>query len=152
MCQVNLVPSLQQLFGIKTGGVRMHELSICQQIFSSLAETLTPNDFQNMREIHLSVGVLSGVEPMYLQGAFDIAAAAYHFDNLKLVIERKQIRVRCGNCETLFEVQQQRFLCPACGNNATEVVEGNELSVSHVLVETAETASEKAGSQSAQEY
>ena len=41
----------------------MHEVSICQSIVDTLQAELEEEQFQNVREVHLKVGVLSCVEP-----------------------------------------------------------------------------------------
>lgn len=113
----------------------MHELSICQSIFQSLEENFPETELRHLSEIHLQIGVLSGVEPGYLQNAFELVIAGTQYENVSLTIETRNIIVECHHCGHRFTVEQQRFICPDCGQASSNVVEGNELKVSQIVIE-----------------
>jgi hydrogenase nickel incorporation protein HypA/HybF len=112
----------------------MHELSVCQNIFQSLEEALPADDLCHLHEIHLDIGILSGIEPLYLQSAFELLTAGTSYANVRLVIARKQVVVECHHCGQRFTVAQQRFVCPECDQASANVVEGNELKITQVVI------------------
>lgn len=123
----------------------MHEVSICLSIFTSLEEAFSPEELAGLQEIHLQVGVLSGIEPALLQSAFELVTPTTRYKNATLYIESVDVKVKCHRCQRVFVVKDYCFLCPECQQPSNDIVQGRELLVKKiVLEETEETRDEKA--------
>ncbi|HQU70955.1 MAG TPA: hydrogenase maturation nickel metallochaperone HypA [Calditrichia bacterium] len=116
----------------------MHELSICNSIFDSLKETLTPLQVRNLKEIHLKIGILSGIEPLLLQNAFELLTSEGPFYGVKLSTETVPLRAYCDQCGRSFSVEEYRFICPVCDNPSGRILEGRELLIHQVVIEDPE--------------
>jgi hydrogenase nickel incorporation protein HypA/HybF len=105
----------------------MHELSIVASLFEILEEKAKEQKATKVVRISLKVGMLAGVVPEFLETAFDsfkrdtIAAEAV------LEITSVPLRVKCRKCQSVSEKDDFVFICPACGSNELEVLEGTEL-------------------------
>ena len=50
----------------------MHELSICQSILNTIETEFDGKEIENIREIHLKVGMLACIEPEILKNVFQL--------------------------------------------------------------------------------
>lgn len=120
----------------------MHELSICQSILKTIEEELDAEQLEHVREIHLKVGLLSCVEPKFLEHVFRFMIVDSQFSNAKLHVDRIDVLAECDICAEQFKVENYKFVCPNCGRPVSNVIEGNELLIHKIILN--EPAYEKA--------
>lgn len=112
----------------------MHEISLVRNIFRTLEEEF-PNDMERVRQIHLKVGLLSNVQPILMQNAFQaVLEDEPQYQKTSLYVEVLPILIHCDTCDKTSEVQNYRFVC-ACGKPSRNVVQGEELLISNVEME-----------------
>ena len=73
----------------------MHELSIVQNLVSLCEKNAAKENAKEISKIEIKVGRLSGVEPHYLESAFDVYKAGTICENAELVINLQGIVVEC---------------------------------------------------------
>lgn len=109
----------------------MHEISLVRNIFRTLEEEF-PNDMARLRKINLTVGLLSDVQPLLMQSAFQaVLESVPQYRHTSLEVAVLPILVHCETCDLTTEVKNYRFVC-ACGKPSKNVVQGTELSISSV--------------------
>ena len=113
----------------------MHEISICQSIVETLEAELEENEFQNVREVHLKVGVLSCVEPKILGHVFKYIIQDSPFHKCSLHTDLVEVLASCENCRSNFKVENYRFVCPQCDTPSSTIIEGNELTICKIIFE-----------------
>ena len=113
----------------------MHELSICQSILNTIENELDIKELENIREIHLKVGMLACIEPEILKNVFQFIKADTAFQNSELFIEVVDVSAECKNCGNTFKVEKYIFVCPLCGEPASNITEGRELLISKIISE-----------------
>ena len=112
----------------------MHEISLVRNIFRTLEEEF-PNDIPRIRAINLTVGILSNVQPILMQNAFQaVLEDEPRYQKSSLNVTVLPILIHCDTCNTTSEVTQYRFICP-CGKPSRNVVQGEELLISSVEFE-----------------
>jgi hydrogenase nickel incorporation protein HypA/HybF len=113
----------------------MHEISLVKNIFGSLDSVYNETDRRKIQKIHLKVGLLSNVEPILMQNAFEavVATERKEYGNCQLEIEVLPIKVYCDICEKETEVSNYKFFC-ACNRPTNKVIQGNELLISGVEI------------------
>ena len=79
---------------------------------------------------------LSGVEPSLLHSAFEIARAGTIASEAVLEIEDGPIVVKCQECGASSAAKPNRLLCQYCGEWRVNVVEGEELLLLSLDIET----------------
>ncbi|MEM6263346.1 MAG: hydrogenase maturation nickel metallochaperone HypA [Bacteroidota bacterium] len=113
----------------------MHEISLTRTIIRSVQQELSPDELDRLRGIRLKVGVLSGVEPVLLENAFEVVTENSPFKGVSLEIESVPVEVECHLCGTHFQVQKQKFICPNCHNPTNNIKQGDELTIHQVMLD-----------------
>lgn len=112
----------------------MHEVSICQSILKTIEEEFEKEQLENVYEIHLKAGLLSCVQPQFLEHVFKYMIADSPLKNSMLHIERTDIIAECEICRHTFKVEKYVFVCPQCGSPTSKIIEGNELLIHKILL------------------
>lgn len=121
----------------------MHELTVCRDIIKSLEDHLSEAQLAHLFEVHLKIGKLSGIEPMYLKSAFKILTESGPYREVRLEIDYLDIVAECDLCETRFPVENYRFICPNCRHTVENIIEGNELKIEKVVMTAEEDSHEE---------
>lgn len=109
----------------------MHEISIIRNIFKTLEEEF-PGRVKKVRGIHLTVGLLSNVQPILIQNAFKaVAEDEPHYENISLYVEVLPVLIYCADCDAKTEVYNYKFVCN-CGKSSRNIVQGEELMITKV--------------------
>lgn len=110
----------------------MHEISLVRNIFKTLEDEF-PGEIDRVRGIHLRVGILSNVQPILMQNAFEaVLASESRYKNTSLFVEVLPILVHCNDCDKDTEVEQYKFACSTCGKPSRNIIQGEELLISKV--------------------
>lgn len=110
----------------------MHELTIVKDIFSTLEEHYDTK-IEDIQKIQITAGLLSNVQPVLIQNAFDAFIADNEvFCKMELEVVVNEIVAHCHKCDLDFNVKFHRFVC-ACGTPSSDIVQGNELYISKVI-------------------
>ncbi len=112
----------------------MHEVSICQSIINAVEEEF-PEQLENIREVHLKVGLLSCVQPEFLQQVYKMMTADNELQRSVLSFERTEIKAECESCRQNFKVENYVFVCPVCNIPSNNITEGNELIIDKIILE-----------------
>ena len=85
-------------------------------------------------EIRVSLGPLSGVEPLLVQSAFEQVAPAILGDAASLVIDLVPLSAQCRACLNDFDLAELVFRCPQCGGHDVRVTAGDEVQLVSVTI------------------
>ncbi|MBF0302320.1 MAG: hydrogenase maturation nickel metallochaperone HypA [Desulfamplus sp.] len=115
----------------------MHEMGVAQQMIN-IALASIPADIVNPRveRLNLKVGKLAAVVEDSLKFCFEIIAKDSLLEGAELVIEHVPVKVRCKNCQAIWEVDGPVFSCQSCKDGMVEIISGRELEI--VSIEIAE--------------
>ena len=113
----------------------MHEVSLVRSLIRQVETLLADEGGGAVTEIHVSIGPLSGVEPLLVRSAFDQLAATSQVAGAKLTIDCKQLEAICRACGTSFVVESFRFRCTACQSSSVRVTGGDEFRLLSVSIE-----------------
>lgn len=117
----------------------MHELSIVRDIFRTLEEEYN-SKAEDIQKIQVTAGLLSNVQPVLIQNAFDaFIADSSDYEEMELEVVVKDIIAHCEQCEKDFPVKYHRFVCDDCGKPSSTIVQGQELYISKVTFKTDNT-------------
>lgn len=109
----------------------MHEISLVRNIFKTLEEEFR-GEINKVRGIHLTVGVLSNVQPILMQNAFEaVLEDEPRYNKTSLKVEVLPVLIYCDECDSTTEVQNYKFAC-SCGKPSKNIVQGEELLISKV--------------------
>jgi hydrogenase nickel incorporation protein HypA/HybF len=111
----------------------MHEISLVRSLIRQV-EALVSEQGGTATEIEVSIGPLSGVEPLLVQSAFAQLAPKSRIAGASLRIEETELCAICRDCGNTFSVESFRFLCPACDSRAVEVTSGDGFRLERISV------------------
>jgi hydrogenase nickel incorporation protein HypA/HybF len=109
----------------------MHEISLVRNILRTLEEEY-PEKRGQLRRVQLKAGLLSNVQPILMQNAWEAVLAdepEYAYTKLEVIV--LPILIYCNECNKTLEVENYRFIC-ACGKPSRNVIQGEELLISEV--------------------
>lgn len=110
----------------------MHEISLVRNIFQTLEQEF-PDKMDELRGIYLTVGLLSNVQPLLMQSAFDaVIQDEPRYANTSLHVDVLSIRIKCNHCHKESEVEQYKFICQYCHTPSNNVIQGEEMLISKV--------------------
>lgn len=91
----------------------MHEAAISDALLGQLTTLAAQRGWHQLVEVHVRVGLLSGVVPEALSFAFAALGKGTVADGAALVFETEPARFACVQCG---EIDQDRiqFVCPRC--------------------------------------
>ena len=88
-----------------------------------------------IRELHVKIGRLSGVEAHYLQNCYEVFRAGTVCENADLVIHTQEIVVKCKNCGFSGDLTQNDFSCPRCKSSEISVIDGEDMYLMRLVIE-----------------
>jgi hydrogenase nickel incorporation protein HypA/HybF len=107
----------------------VHELSIAQSLLEIALEEAERHDMRQIKLIKLQVGEMAAVVPESLTFCFDMVSRDTIATGAALEIETVPVVARCSGCKFVFEVENQVFLCPQCGEPSLDLISGRDLSL-----------------------
>lgn len=110
----------------------MHEISLVRNIFRALDSEFDQEELAKLNQIDLKVGLLSNVEPILMQNAFEaVTQDENRFLETKLVVNVVPILIECELCGNVSEVRNYSFKCPN-GHPTKNIIQGEELTIERV--------------------
>lgn len=116
----------------------MHEVSVVRALLSQAIEAADPTPPAGIREVHIALGPLSGVEPLLVQQAFEDMKVPAGMVNSSIVIAEHALLACCEHCECQFEVVNYFFRCPQCKSSSVAITQGDQLTLTKLEIEDVE--------------
>lgn len=104
----------------------MHELSIASSIIDIVNENLSQHPGARATKVKVAIGSHCGVVPESLRFCFPLAAEGTPAENAQLLIEEKNLMVKCQTCNQ-GPAETPGLVCPHCGSFEVSVTSGMEL-------------------------
>lgn len=112
----------------------VHEISIAISIVDCVTEEFQSNGGSAIKAVHLSLGMLAGVDPQALQFCYQAACEGTCLEGSELVITTVAVVVYCPVCATeRAPASTQQLACPQCAS-PTKIIRGYELEVAALEV------------------
>jgi hydrogenase nickel incorporation protein HypA/HybF len=113
----------------------MHELSLMKSLLEQVRHVAREHAATQIKEIRVTLGPLSGVEPLLLESAFASRAFGEIFEGARLTIDTVPLTIQCEACGRSSTLAEFDFHCPQCGSPATEVTAGDAVILQQVVLE-----------------
>ncbi|MEN0050877.1 MAG: hydrogenase maturation nickel metallochaperone HypA [Bacteroidota bacterium] len=111
----------------------MHEISLVRSIFNTLEAEFSEEELNSISAIDLKVGLLSNIEPILMQNAFEaVTTAEEKFQAVKLNIHLIPIEIYCAECDRNSTIENYKFVCSNCQKPNNNIVKGTELLIHQV--------------------
>jgi hydrogenase nickel incorporation protein HypA/HybF len=114
----------------------MHEISLVRNVFTTLKAEF-PDKVNSIKRIYLTVGILSNIQPLLMQSAFEaVLLDAPEYKNASLQVDVLPIKIYCDDCKMDSEVTHYKFICLQCNKPSKQVIQGEEMLITKVEFET----------------
>ena len=110
----------------------MHELSIARGIIDIAMKEAADKQLENIEEIGLKIGALTGVNSDALMFAFEAATVDTPLARTKLCVEFVEISGICQSCGRDIRVHDYAFICEHCGSTDLKITGGEELDITYL--------------------
>jgi hydrogenase nickel incorporation protein HypA/HybF len=114
--------------------IRMHELSLCQNLLGLIEQQASLQAFSHVRVVRLELGDFAAVDMAALGFAFEIASRNTLAEHARLEIISVSGDVRCVHCQQQVIVRHRFDACPACGRFGLQISGGDELRITELEV------------------
>lgn len=114
----------------------MHEISLVASLFDTLLEKAAAHKAREVTLVTIKVGPLSGVVPEFLESAFDMYKKGTIAGRARLIVEPLRFIVRCGACSAETSRDEPITACPACGSTDYSIIQGTEIYLDKLELET----------------
>lgn len=113
----------------------VHELSLMENILSRLEQAQQRDGFRLVRRLELEVGVLSGVDPLALEFAFQACRQQPLLVEAELRITLVAATGRCPHCRQISPMTDVLCDCPACHYPGLVIMAGDRLRIAQLEVQ-----------------
>jgi hydrogenase nickel incorporation protein HypA/HybF len=113
----------------------MHELSLAFEVIDIAQREAAKNNVTAIREIHLEVGNLSGVEADAFQSALEMLVRNTLLENASIRMTKTPGKGKCIACNNEFDMKSRVETCPECHCFPSEIVGGEEFRIVSLLAE-----------------
>jgi len=121
----------------------LHEFSAARWIVETAIKEASKLGAKEVREVHVVIGDLSLLNVEQVRFWFDVLKEDSMLKGARLVVERREGRVRCPHCgyegpmevvdDPAYHIAFPTLACPSCGM-PVEIVEGRDCLVKHIVV------------------
>jgi hydrogenase nickel incorporation protein HypA/HybF len=113
----------------------MHELSIAISIVDTVLKQAEAASAILVTEVHLDIGMLSGIEYESLEFALGVASKDTILEETLFRINRVEPVAECPACQHLYTPEGMFSHCPECQKPGIRLIRGTELQIKSLLVE-----------------
>ena len=114
----------------------MHEYSVVGALLEQCEKYAAQHQATSVSRVAIKVGVLSGIEPALLQTAFDTFKQGGICRHALLEMQVQPLVIYCRPCDQQSSVTQRQVICPHCGRDDTQVIDGEEMLLMQLELET----------------
>jgi len=112
----------------------MHEMSLCEGILQIIESESKQQQFTEVKQVVLDIGVLSGVEILALEFAFEVVMRGSVAEDATLKINQIEAQAWCMPCSETVVIKQRFDACPLCGSYQLQVSSGDEMKIKELEV------------------
>ena len=113
----------------------MHEISLMRGLIRQVEAIAAEQGGGVVTRVDVSVGPLSGVEPLLLQSAFEQLASRSTISQAELSVQCIGLAAACRVCGQAFEVESFRFECPSCQSRSVQITSGDDFRLLSLEIE-----------------
>ncbi len=111
----------------------MHELGIMFEIVRSVERFAKANGVSVIDTLVLQIGEISPVVPHFIEACYPAAVDGTMLHDTKLKIEIIPGNAICKQCKKVFNLLENKKVCPNCSSQSWEVISGKEFNIKEII-------------------
>lgn len=108
-------------------------MSVVIEVIKTVEEFAKKNGVTQIDTIVLQIGELSSMIPKYIEECFPAAVDGTSMQDTKLRIEILPGNALCRKCGKVFNLIQNKGICPGCGEKDYELLSGKEFMIKEII-------------------
>ena len=112
----------------------MHEVFIATEIIEIVEESARQANAENVDNIELEIGELSGIEIEALKMALDISSRNTMADGATIKIHHIKGEAHCLDCGRDSAISELFSICPDCNSYRMNIVKGKEMRIKSITI------------------
>ena len=114
----------------------MHEISIAVELLRQVEAVAAEHGAERVEALEVTAGALRAIVPEALDFAWQELAAGTVAEGSGIVVHIVPPRARCRGCGHEFGPEPDAYLCDQCGLADVDIIEGNDILLTSVTLET----------------
>lgn len=110
----------------------MHEIGVLLEVVKSVEKFALENHVEKIETLVLQIGELSSMIPQYMKNLYPVAVEGTILDGTQLEIEVLIANGLCKSCEKVYKIKENEGVCPNCGSNDLEILNGKEFFIKEI--------------------
>ena len=111
----------------------MHELGIMINVVETVESFARQNNLTQIEKLVLQIGELSSVIPRYAQACYPAAVDGTLLEETELEIEILDGNCLCSHCKNVFNMIENKKICPHCKSQEWELISGREFMIKEIV-------------------
>ena len=111
----------------------MHELGIVYEVINIVDNFAKLNNLTKVETIVLEVGQLSQAIPRFIEECYPAAVDETEYEDTELQILILDANGECRDCKTIYNVVENKKVCPTCSNTSYKLISGQEFNIKEVI-------------------
>jgi len=104
----------------------MHELKIAEELIGIIAQVAKSENLKKVTKVNIQFGKMIMIVPSVFHFVFEGAVKGTIVKKAKLNLEILPVKFVCNKCKEETEIEDLLFVCPYCGSNDLELIQGRE--------------------------
>lgn len=104
----------------------MHELKIAEELIGIITQVAETENLKKITKVNIQFGKMIMIVPDVFRFVFDCAVKGTIAKKAKLHLEILPVKFACNKCKEETEIDDLIFVCPYCGSNDLELIQGRE--------------------------
>ncbi len=111
----------------------LHELGVIIEIVKQVEVIAKDNDVEKIETLVLQIGELSSMIPKYIEKLYPAAVDGTILEDSTLKIEIIPGNALCKDCKKVFNLIENKKICPYCECEKWELLSGNEFFIKEII-------------------
>jgi len=104
----------------------MHELKIAEELIEIIIQVAEEENLKKVTLVNIQFGKMIMIVPDVFRFVFESGVKKTVAKNAKLHLEILPVKFVCNKCKEETEIDDLFFVCPRCGSNDLELIQGRE--------------------------
>ncbi|MBE3091270.1 MAG: hydrogenase maturation nickel metallochaperone HypA [Candidatus Atribacteria bacterium] len=113
----------------------MHEGSIAQNLLTIALEKAKEYKANTITLIRVKIGEFTGVNQAALEFAFNNFSQGTIAEEASLKIILSPLLGKCRECNKIFEIKKDHFICSKCQSLEIDIISGEDLYIEDIEIE-----------------
>jgi len=111
----------------------MHELGVIINVVKTVENFAARNGVSKIDTLVLQIGELSSMIPRYIEACYPAAVDGTIMEDTKLQIEILPANGICKKCSKVFNILENKSICPNCNSQEVEILGGREFFIKEIV-------------------